>query len=375
MSLLSSLFGKKDAPKKEHEIVEDSEATKETSKTPSLHLKGKPDAAGLYPSELVMLSLAEHYITTETNFPGYLTYTYEIANPPKILKSLQAKGFIEVGSAIDTLDHMKLPELKEIAASLGIVVKGKKTDIIARLSAAGEESLSRFVNERTWKLTESGKEEIKANPYIQYFLEKHSYNINEVGVDIWSVNDEFVNNPKRPYRDIIYQQLNNQMNKASIASQKDLTSGSANTYQNCECYRMMGLFIEEEGKSIVSAADFYFQYLFKRINIHAGLQLLKTYKLFKNDRKYQAEAIQRYYDDIQLYPFHKTELLRLIDELNIDGEAVRESMITSFKRANDTGIMTEIEAADFVILELNGEGDKSRELAEKLAKKAVKKFS
>ena len=50
-------------------------------------------------------------------------------------------------------------------------------------------------------------------------------------------------------------------------------------------------------------------------------------------------------------------------------------MIISFKRANDTGVMTEKEAADFVILELNGEGDKSRELAERLAKKAVKKLS
>ena len=375
MSLLSSLFGKKDSLKEEQVVVKISETTKEASKTPSLHLKGKPDAAGLYPSQLVMLSLAEHYITTENNYPGYLTYTYEIANPLKILKSLQAKGLIEVGSAIDALDHFKLPELKEIAASLGLVVKGKKTDIISRLSEAGEDSLSRFVNERTWKLTESGKAELKANPYIQYFLKKHPYNVNEVGVDIWSVNDEFVKNPKQPYRDIIYRQLNNQMNKASIAFQKDPMSGSASTHQYCECYRMMGLFIEEEGKSFVNAADFYFQYLFKRINIHAGLQLLKTYKLFMNDRKYQAEAIQRFYDDIQLYPFHKTELLRLIDELNIEGEAVRESMIISFKRANDTGVMTEKEAADFVILELNGEGDKSRELAERLAKKAVKKLS
>ena len=375
MRLLSSLFGKKDAPKKEQVVVKVSETTKETNKTPSLHHKGKPDVAGLYPSELVMLSLAEHYITTETNYPGYLTYTYEIANPLKILKSLQAKGYIEVGSAIDALDHLKLPELKGIAVSLGIVVKGKKTDIISQLSRAGEESLSQFVDERTWKLTDSGKAELKANPYIQYFLEKHPYNVNEVGVDIWSVNDEFVKNPKRPYRDIIYRQLNSQMNKASIAFQKDPMSGSASTHQYCECYRMMGLFIEEEGKSVVNAADLYFQYLFKRINIHAGLQLLKTYKLFKNDRKYQAEAIQRYYDDIQLYPFHKTELLRLIDELNIDEEAVRDSMIISFKRANDTGVMTENEAADFIILELNGEGDKSRELAEKLAKKAVKKLS
>ena len=125
MSLLSSLFGKKDAPKKEQVAVEVSATKKDASKTPSLHLKGKPDAVGLYPSELVMLSLAEQYTTTETNFPGYLTYTYEIANPPKILKSLQAKGLIEVGSAIDALDHFKLPELKGIAFSLGIGASGK----------------------------------------------------------------------------------------------------------------------------------------------------------------------------------------------------------------------------------------------------------
>ena len=375
MSLLSSLFGKKDAPKKEQVNDEVSATKKETSKTPSLHLRGKPDAAGLYPSELVMLSLAERYRTIETSFPGYLTYTYEIANPPKMLKSLQKKGLIEVGGAIDSLENLKLPELKAIAASLGIAVKGKKAAIISQLSGAGEDSLSQFVKERTWKLTASGIEELKANPYIQYFLENHPYNLAEVGVDIWSVNDEFVRNPNRPYRDIIYQQLNNQMNKSFLAFQKDPMSGLASTYQYCECYRIMGLFIEEEGKSFINAADLYFQFLFKRINIHAGLQLLKTYKLFKNDRKYRTEVIQRYYDDIQLYPFHKTELLRLIDGLDIDGDAVREAMIISFKRANDTGIMTEQEAADFVILELNGECDKSRELAEKLAKKAVKKLS
>ena len=375
MSLLSSLFGKKETPKKVQVTAEVSETKKDASKTPSLHLKGKPDATGLYPSELVMLSLAERYKTTETSFPGYLTYTYEIANPPKMLKSLQAKGLIKVGSAVDSLENLKLPELKEIAVSLGIAVNGKKAGIISQLSDAGEDSLSQFVKERTWKLTEDGKEELRANPYIQYFLEKHPYNVNEVGVDIWSVNNEFVKTPNRPYRDIIYQQLNNQMNKAFIAFQKDPMSGSANTHQYCECYRMMGLFVEEEGKSYANAADFYFQYLFKRINIHAGFQLLKTYNLFKNDRKYQEEAIQRYYENIQLYPFHKTELLRLFDELSIDGEAVRESMIFSFKRAKDTGIMTEQEAADFVIFELNGEGDNSRELAEKLARKAVKRLS
>ena len=254
MGLLSSLFGKKDNDKDKATVTIESK-TKAHSLSPTLHLKGKPDANGLYPSELVMLSYAEKYKTNETNFPAYLTYTYEITNPAKMLKSLHSKGYIEVGAAKDSLDRFKLSELKEIASSLGITVKGKKANIVAQLSEIDEESLSQFVKDRMWKLTESGQAALNANPYILYFLEKHPYNVTEVGVDIWTVNNEFLKNPKHPYRDIIYRQLNDQMNKASKAFLKDPASGSFNTHQYCECYRIMGLFVEEEGKSYINAAD------------------------------------------------------------------------------------------------------------------------
>ena len=373
MGLLSSIFGRKENDR--YNETATNEIRKETPLASlTLHLKGKPDTNGLYPAELVMLSYAEKYKINETNFPMYLTNTYEIPNPAKMLKNLESKGFLEVGSSMDALSTFKVSELKEIASSLGITVKGKKADIISQLSLADEESISRYVTERNWKLTERGHAAISANPYIQYFLEKHNYNVADVGVDIWTVNKEFVKNPNRPYRDMIYRQLNDQMNKAAVALQKDPAAGSSNSYRYCECYRLMGLFIEEEGGSFINAADMYFQYIFKRINIHAGLQLLRSYTLFKNDKKYQNDVIKRYYDDIQLYPFHKVELLRLIDELEVEGNKVREVLITSFKRAADTGIMTELEAADFVIYELNGEGDKSRNLAEKCAKRAVKKI-
>lgn len=372
MGIFSSLFGKKDNDKISVSVT--TETKKEpTSPSPKLHLKGKPDANGLYPSELIMLSYAEKYKIDETNFPAYLTIDYEIANPKKMLKSLHSKGYIEVGAAKDALGGFKVAELKEIASSLGITVKGKKADIISQLSEVDDDSLSQFVKVRTWKLTESGRAALDDNPYIQYFLENHPYDVGGLGVNIWTVNEEFVKNPKRPYRDIIYRQLNDQMNTASISFQKDPFSGSYYSHQYCECYRSMSLFIEEE-KSYINAADLYFQYIFKRINIHAGSQLLKYYALFKSSKKSQNETIKRYYDDIQLYPYHKTEILRLIDELDIEGDAVREALITSFKRAKDTGVMTEQEAADFVIFELNGETDKSRSLAEKLAKKAVKKI-
>lgn len=72
--------------------------------------------------------------------------------------------------------------------------------------------------------------------------------------------------------------------------------------------------------------------------------------------------------------FHRTELLRLIDELNITGDEIRNSLITSFNRTKDSGIMSAEEAADFVILELSGDVDKSRDLSDELANRAIKKI-
>ncbi|MBQ4347115.1 MAG: SAP domain-containing protein [Firmicutes bacterium] len=371
MSFFSSLFAKKSSNNNKFQI-KSVEINKGSVNTPSLHLKGKPDVYGLYPAELIMLSLSEKYKTTETNFPSFLIHTYGITNPLKMLKDLHNRMLIDVGSAKDCLLVFKLTELKEIAAALNISVKGKKAEIVDQLLAVPEDALGAIVKERTWKLTEKGTAALKANPYIQYFLDKHNYNVTEVGVNIWSVNEEFVKDPKRLYRDIIYGQLNKAMNEASIQFQKNPASGISVTSRYCECYRLMGLFIEEEGKSYINASDMYFQYLFKRINIHAGMQLLINWKTFNYDKKFRETFISQYYEEIQLYPFQKMELLRLLDELNVSGDEVRKSLIASFERAKDSGIMSVKEAADFVILELSGDVEKSRELAYKLAKKAVK---
>ncbi len=372
MSFFSSLFGKKSSSNNKSQI-KNVEMNEDRANTPLLHLKGKPDACGLYPGELVMLSLAEKYKTTETSFPSYLSYTYEIANPLNMLQDLHNRMFIDVGNAKDCLSGFKLTELKEIAVALNISVEGTKAEIINQLSAVSESALGALVKERTWKLTEKGTDALKANPYIQYFLEKHNYNVTEVGVNIWTVNEEFVKDSKRSYRDIIYGQLNKAMNDAFLQFQKDPALGSTATNRYCECYRLMGLFLEED-KSYVNASDMYFQYLFKKINIHAGLQLLANYKTFSYDKKFKETFINRYYEEIQLYPYQKTELLRLLDELNISGDAVRKSLSASFERAKDTGIMSVNEAADFIILELSGDVDQSRELAYKLAQKAVRKI-
>ena len=342
--------------------------------TPILHLRGKADSNGLYPSELVMLAVAERYKTTETNFPDYFMRKYEIINPLKMLKSLQTRGFIEVGCSKDMLPSLKVAELKEIAAAIGVEVKGKKADIVLALSDLASDKIDGFIKERKWKLTDLGQAALKQNSYVQYFLDTHEYDVSMVGVTIWTVNEDFVKDTKRPYRDVIYRQLNDRMNEACIAFQKNPMSGTANTYQYCECYRLMGLFIEEEGKSYINASDLYFQYIYKWINIHEGMRLLMGYKLWHNDRAHQKELLEHFYEDIKLAPYQRTELLRLIDKLELNGAALRKSLITSFERAEDSGIMTPKETADFVIYELSGEMEKSMDLANKLAKRAVKRI-
>lgn len=374
MSIFSVLFGKKkdDTPTVKPSAPKTANITAEA--TPNLHLRGKADVNGLYPSELVMLAVAERYKTTETNFSDYFMRKYEIINPLKMLKSLQARGFIDVGSPIDMLPSLKVAELKEIAVGVGLEVKGKKADIVSALSNVAPDKIDGFIKERKWKLTERGQVALKQNPYIQYFLDAHEYDITMVGITIWTVNEDFIKDTKRPYRDVIYRQLNDRMNEACIAFQKNPMSGTANTHQYCECYRLMGLFIEEEGKSYINASDLYFQYIYKWINIHEGMRLLMSYKLWQNDKAQQKELIERFYDDIKLAPYQRTELLRLIDKLDLNGEALRKALITSFERAKDSGIMTPKETADFIIYELSGEMEKSMDIANKMAKKAVKRI-
>ena len=211
MSFLSKLFSSKDNVSQQGAYVRPNIAPIPSVNNAGavFHLKGKPDAEGLYPGELVMLAVAEKYKTTESKFPGYLMHDYEIANPPKVLNDLYGRGYLEYGKLSDSLGTFKLQELKDIASALGVPASGKKADIIERISGADEQQLGAYVKERTWKLTDKGKNELKANPYVTYFLEKHTYSVKEVGIDIWTINAEFVKDPKRPYRDYIYRQLDN----------------------------------------------------------------------------------------------------------------------------------------------------------------------
>lgn len=375
MGLFSSLFNKvKEADKKNSQTKDGNNDSIMPKASASFHKKGVADVNGLYPADLIVLALAPTIKTSDKRPTGYVYEKYEISNPGKILTQLHDKGYIVEASSKNSLSFFKVADLKSLANEIGITVKGKKADIIATLQNVDEDILSPHVADRYWVRTENGEAELKANPYIEFFLDKHEYNLEYVNVDIWSVNKEFAKNPKRPYRDIVFKQLNNNMNKFQLEYAKDPKKGTFLLQQYCNCLECMGLFVEEE-KSYINASDYYFQYINNKINVYAAADFLYTWQVVFNGKPYDKNMwYEEFWRNAQIQPYEKTAILRLIEERGVEEDGVKEALITSFKRAGDHTAMSEEETAEFVVLHLTGEDDMAHEMAINAAKRMTKRI-
>ena len=138
-----------------------------------------------------------------------------------------------------------------IATSVQIQSKKTKAALLEELSALSEIQLDKYVHEKYWVLTEKGQKELDCNKYIQFFLEKHSYALEEIGIDLWVVNEAIIQNPKVRYRDEIWHLLNKKENEISIKIQTEPYSGTGLTNLYCNIYRAMALFVEEEGQMCI----------------------------------------------------------------------------------------------------------------------------
>ena len=83
-----------------------------------------------------------------------------------ILKNDES-GYIEFRSAAETLPSMTVAQLKEFAASHGIIVKGKKADIISTITAnISVADLEAGIVERKYCLTSKVEKELSENAYV-----------------------------------------------------------------------------------------------------------------------------------------------------------------------------------------------------------------
>ena len=389
MGLFSKLFSKKSSPQPRGTVAQPStlpNVRQQTSRPAKLHPKGKPDSEGLYPGDIAMLNLAENLTVGSERFPDSLS-AYGVTYPKKTLENLKSKGLIVVGDAKSALPSMKVRELKDVAKALGAKQSGKKADIIEAISNADDGRLEGLVSARMWRLTELGSAAVARNAYVGFMMDDHSYDTSFV--DFWRMSEACLSQPQR-YRDVFYRQLDEKKNSLSMeivsttASLAKARGISANAIQKknglfyttgeyCECLRTMALFIEEEGTSYINASDLYFQYLFERINVHAGLGMASDARLIygndRMDRKQLNTYLSGFYRDCRIFEPAMKETMRIKEEAGISDDDFRNALVRSFKRAEHSGFMTVDEAADFVILELSGENQRAEALCRRVGKK------
>lgn len=164
----------------------------------------KPTCDALYPHEVLVLSYADKYHTSENEFQGFWWYRYGIKNVQAVLSKLESVGFITVGTTADALTNQKLPELKQILQAHGLKASGKKSDIVQRIiENVPAEEIDASFPVKPYKRTDSGEALLKKFEWIPYI---HSHSID--GLDIWSLTEKVQTPPYMKYRDKIWGHFN-----------------------------------------------------------------------------------------------------------------------------------------------------------------------
>ncbi len=161
-------------------------------------------ANGLYPHEILMLTYAPSFKTSNNSFQGFWIYEYSVTNPQTILDSLYSRGFICLADVRSSLKKLVVADLKELLSKVGQKTSGKKDDLIERvLEVYRTEDLESLFPDRYYALTELGEAELKQNEYVIY-LHRHHY------MSVWDMNIKLnINNPNcLGYRDMLWGEFN-----------------------------------------------------------------------------------------------------------------------------------------------------------------------
>lgn len=297
-----------------------------------------PSRQGLLPHEILALCKAgKYHVQTE--------------GPADVRSYLMEQGFLEPGTIQETLEALKVTDLKAELRDRGMKVSGKKAELVDRLlEGADHGELEAKYPERYYRLTQKGQQELAENEYIPY-LDKTGY------MSIWEMNQElFRNNPDGfDYRDIVWRALNKRSAEAAL-------HGDVALY--IETRTDMHFFLVEEGKfgqalSVLCGAA--------AVEL-SGMAGIDWYCNLETDR-YALETILEYG-----FPYRESNYVLPIsmavwmgdlrEALDLNDEAFRAALINGFERNSIpprwARIFTNEECADIVINEI---GQHPRKLA------------
>lgn len=126
---------------------------------------------GLYVAEILLLNYCTFgtYPKPKNGYPGFWWFEYGIRDVGRALKSLEQRDFIQMEPLANSLHRMTVSELRELLQFCGFDTKGKKGELVNRLSEYENLSDLAFrIKTRKYIVTALGRKEIDENQYIPY---------------------------------------------------------------------------------------------------------------------------------------------------------------------------------------------------------------
>ncbi|MDO4869934.1 MAG: SAP domain-containing protein [Bacillota bacterium] len=149
---------------------------------------------GLYVGEILLLRYVAYgnYPKPSSGYPGFWWFEYGIRDIGQLLQSLESRGFIEYASGHESLERLKVTELKKILSDHGLPNAGKKADLIDSVKSHIDESELDNLQSRKYRLTGKGRAELLDNAYIPYMHQNRhrTYQEGNLGetFTVWDIN-------------------------------------------------------------------------------------------------------------------------------------------------------------------------------------------
>ena len=315
--------------------------------------------------ESVMIYLAERYSVGERNYPNYLRDKYDIGFPNELLSRLEKEGYIRQSLAKESLSHLKVADLKGIATRYGLSSSRKKEELCSMIiDNVSEDELSACFSERYWILTDKGRAKLENNKHVIFYLDKHPYSLENIGIDISTYANLFVGSHTGGIRDVIWGELN----KRSVTCYKEAVA-NRNFHEYCQIIRTMALFLYEEER-FRDALSMYIRYMNYKVNFDSAIKAMSNYSFSKNIN----DAANSFYIFAETLPFEADEIISISEGCGFDSEKIREFIENAIKEEKDTGVLTAKELAEFIMYGLNGNHEAQKQMSKLALQSACKKI-
>lgn len=166
--------------------------------------------SGMRLSDVMLLEYCTYgsYPNPPNGYPQVWERSYGITDVNAALSSLEERGYIRFKTAKEMLPKLTVPQLKAVAAAVGVAPKGKKDDIISALSDVPDDALEQLIPGRKYCLTSKGWTVRKANEHV-VFAVQHP----EIGVSPQRLDELLAESPKMRFHDLIWGELNSRVDK------------------------------------------------------------------------------------------------------------------------------------------------------------------